>query len=77
MKPPKGDDDLNEEALGLLREVQRQELSDSDWTQLSDVGLTDATKLGWQEYRKAIRDLPDEYSDILDINEVVFPVKPE
>jgi hypothetical protein len=75
-KPPKGDNELTEEALRLLRTIQQQELADTDWTQLSDTDLTSSTKSEWREYRAAIRDLPAVYPDIINIIEVVFPTKP-
>ena len=76
LKPPKGNDKLNEEALRLLREMRQNELSDTDWTQLPDASLTSSVKTKWQKYRAAMRDLPAAYPDIIDIKEVVFPSKP-
>lgn len=76
-KPPESNDELNKEALRLLRTIQQNELSNTDWTQLPDADLTRLSKLKWQEYRAAIRELPKVYSDIIDFIEVVFPVKPQ
>jgi hypothetical protein len=46
-------------------------LKESDWTTSSDAPI--ANKEAWIEYRQALRDLPETYSDP---NEVVWPVKP-
>jgi hypothetical protein len=47
-------------------------LKESDWTQLPDV--PEATKLAWQPYRQALRDIPSQPGYPLD---VVFPTPPK
>lgn len=38
-------------------------LIESDWTQLSDVYLTDEQKTAWTIYRQQLRDLPENITD--------------
>ena len=40
-------------------EVARQELLDTDWTQLPDVGLTADNVIEWRSYRAKLRQLKD------------------
>ena len=40
----------------LIRQERNQRIAGSDWTQLPDV--PEATRLRWQAYRQALRDLP-------------------
>ena len=41
----------------LSKQWRNQLLSQSDWTQLVDVSLTDEQKEAWAEYRQALRDV--------------------
>jgi len=54
--------------VALWREA---ELNASDWTQLEDAPLTISEKKEWADYRQHIRDLPETFNDIkdLEINE--------
>ena len=52
-------------------------LQDSDWTVVADSPLSDAKKAEWATYRQALRDLPSQYSDNDDIDDVVFPTQPD
>lgn len=54
-----------------LREERDRLIALTDWTQLPDV--PEATKLLWQEYRQALRDITETYSSL---EEVVWPDKP-
>lgn len=45
-------------------------LSACDWTQLPDAPLTDNERLAWQQYRQALRDLPQTYQSP---DDVIFP----
>ena len=49
-----------------VRSVRNLKLSNSDWTQLQDVPITDAKREGWQVYRQALRDVPSQ-SDPLNV----------
>ena len=54
--------------------VQRNSLlSQTDWTQLSDAVLSIEEKAAWQEYRQALRDIPQDFANPED---VIWPVKP-
>lgn len=44
-------------ALSRLRAERDQRLAECDWTQLPDVPA--ATSAAWQDYRQALRDLPE------------------
>jgi hypothetical protein len=39
------------------KQMRNQLLSQSDWTQLVDVSLTEEQKAAWAEYRQALRDV--------------------
>ena len=45
-----------------VRSVRNDELAKSDWRAVSDRVLPDA----WQEYRQALRDLPQDYESAND-----------
>ena len=63
--------------LEILRLKRDALLTESDWTQVSDSPLTDAKKAEWATYRQALRDLPSQYSDNDNIDDVVFPTQPD
>jgi hypothetical protein len=44
-----------------IREHRNKLLAESDWTQMPDSPLDNETKKQWQNYRKALRDLPKEW----------------
>ena len=70
----KSDEHLAEKDLAKLRAVRNIKLSQSDWTQMGDVTLSDAVKTEWETYRQALRDITDSYSSL---DDVVWPTKPE
>jgi hypothetical protein len=63
-----------------LRILRNLRLSESDWTQIIDVQLSDEQKLSWQSYRQTLRDLPENIIDpkplVNDANHLDWPVKP-
>jgi len=59
-----------------IRRKRNVLLSHSDWTQLSDNGLTDAKRTEWTAYRTALRDLPTTYASATDKSDIVWPTKP-
>jgi len=59
-----------------LRYQRDRLLLDSDFTQLSDVTISEGARAEWQAYRQALRDLPATYADATSIDEVVFPTEP-
>ena len=60
-----------------VRLHREQLLKDSDWSQLSDNGLSSTKKTEWQTYRQELRDLPSGISSKQDITDLVYPTKPE
>lgn len=46
-----------------LRTIRDYLLSQSDWTQLPDVSLTEEQKTLWAIYRQELRDLPENITD--------------
>lgn len=60
-------------AWGPIRDERNRLLAASDWTQLTDIGLSQAQQRNWQVYRQALRDITN-YSTPAD---VVWPIAPE
>ena len=61
----------------LLKKMRNNRLTNSDWTQGVDSPLTDTKKAEWSTYRQALRDLPSQYTDSDNIDDVVFPTQPD
>lgn len=62
--------------LGLLREERNLKLQETDWTQYRDVSLSNDSD--WQTYRQSLRDLPQNFSPIIDIiTEDGYPIVKE
>jgi len=57
-----------------MRQQRDSLLTQCDWTQLSDSPLSETKKTEWQAYRQTLRDLP---ANITDIDNIVWPTKPE
>ncbi|MDA5192798.1 tail fiber assembly protein [Govanella unica] len=49
--------------LAALRHTRNTRLSASDWTQMPDAPLIEARRAAWQDYRQALRDLPEIWAD--------------
>ena len=62
-----------------FRAYRNSLLTACDWTQIPDVPMDDEHRVEWQEYRQAIRDIPQQLGDGKSLNpdDVVWPVKPE
>ena len=60
-----------EDDMRVIRSERDRRIAESDWTQLPDV--PEATKTAWQAYRQALRDVPGNYTNMID---VVWPTKP-
>lgn len=56
-----------------LRSERNSLLLQSDWTQLLDAPLSDSKRKEWADYRQQLRDLPDK----VDINNIIYPKKPQ
>jgi len=63
--------------LEILRNKRNALLKESDWTQLNDCPLSDTKKAEWQTYRQVLRDLPADYQDTNNIDDVAFPNLPQ
>lgn len=50
-----------EDLLLRLRKERNEKLYSTDWTQLPDAEITNEEKQKYLKYRKALRDLPNEY----------------
>ena len=74
MKSPRPEDPLT--TLESIRNNRMYMLRSCDWTQGLDSPLSDTKKAEWAMYRQALRDLPAEYSDSDNIDDVVFPTQP-
>jgi hypothetical protein len=65
---------IDADKLNAVRKKRNKLLQESDWTQMvTDIPMSDAKKEEWKAYRQALRDLPET----VDINNVVYPQKPE
>lgn len=58
-----------------VREIRNILLSESDWTQVSDVPMASWDKEKWLEYRQALRDITD-HENFPYLNEDDWPTKP-
>lgn len=67
-----------EELLERIRQIRNSKLAECDWTQLPDAPLTGASVGAWQEYRQALRDIPQtiDIESIAALDDVVWPVAP-
>ncbi len=65
-----------EKRMNELRKKRDALLDASDWTQNEDVqsGMTALEKQAWADYRAALRNMPDDFTDP---NIVVYPVLPD
>jgi len=68
---------LREQAISEMKAERRDRLYDSDWTQGEDSPLSTEKKAEWATYRQALRDLPDSHTNIINIDDVVWPEEPE
>ena len=57
----------------IVRADRDGRLQESDWTQLSDVPLTEEKKAEWVVYRQALRDVTNQPDPF----EITWPTKPE
>ena len=69
---PKTPEQVAQEKLRDLRLARTTRLRKCDWTQFSDV--PESTRVPWQAYRQALRDITDTYTSV---DDVVWPTKPE
>lgn len=67
--------ELNAVALQELRAMRNTALSRSDWAEHS-TRLTSSEAAAWAAYRALLFDLPDQYPNILSLDEVTWPLAP-
>jgi hypothetical protein len=63
-----------EERWAAIRSRRDMLLTACDWTQISDVPLTEEQTAAWREYRQALRDIPQTFATP---EGVVWPTPPE
>ena len=56
-----------------VRVNRDQLLKDSDWTQISDNGLSEEKKTEWQTYRQQLRDITESATSL---DDVTWPTEP-
>ena len=72
----KYDELVSLEPMRVLREERTKKLQETDWTQYRDVSLSNDSD--WQTYRQSLRDLPQDFSPIIDIiTEDGYPIVKE
>jgi|TARA_R100001163_G_C5030620_1_gene170942 hypothetical protein len=59
------------EKINWLRPERDRLLAETDWTQSRDITLSNDD--AWKEYRQLLRDFPS----VVDVNNIVWPTKPE
>lgn len=64
----------NEIKLIRIKHYRDELLLSSDWTQLPDTILNEAERTAWQDYRQALRDIPQ---DFINPDDVIFPTRPQ
>jgi hypothetical protein len=58
-----GEEALIESQWKLVRANRNSLLRECDWTSLADSQLNDTDQTSWQEYRQALRDIPQNQND--------------
>jgi len=69
-----------ETPLTTTQKIRNQRLyllQSCDWTVVADSPLSDEKKAEWSTYRQALRDLPSQYTDSDNFDDVVFPTQPD
>ncbi len=69
------EENINEIYLALVRSRRNVLLSECDWTQIPDNGLSEEKKIEWQTYRTALRDITINF-DMTKPQLIVWPTKP-
>ena len=66
----------NENLQNWLRQRRNNLLLACDWTQGEDSPLNAEKKAEWQTYRQALRDITENYVNLSNKEDVVWPTKP-
>lgn len=68
---------LNTDRLHVeIRRNRNERLALSDWTQFPDSPLTPEKKAEWAAYRQALRDIPANNSEVVDLADIIWPTSP-
>ena len=68
---------LNTDRLHVeIRRNRNERLALSDWTQFPDSPLTPEKKAEWAAYRQALRDVPANNSEVVDLADIIWPTSP-
>ncbi|WP_347851789.1 tail fiber assembly protein [Planktomarina sp.] len=62
--------------LSIIRLNRDTKLIESDWTVMPDSPLTPAKIEEWATYRQALRDFPATNSNAVDLDSLIWPLKP-
>jgi hypothetical protein len=63
-----------EEQWDAIRRVRNEELTVTDWTQISDNALTESDRKACASYRQALRDMTDNFATPEDVEWPEYPV---
>lgn len=66
----------SQELSDAMREKRGVLLFNSDWTQFPDSPLTPEKKAEWAAYRQALRDVPANNSEVVDLADIIWPTSP-
>ena len=67
-----------EQKLARVITERNRRLAITDWTELPSVVSLNGTEwsVAWQEYRQALRDMPNDPNNPIDVDNPIFPVPP-
>lgn len=65
---------LKLDQIAQYRKIRNEKLLASDWTQFADAPLTSEKKTQWADYRKALRDVPQQAGFP---SQIVWPEAPQ
>ena len=65
--------DKKDSPMFELRGIRNFLLKNTDWTQMPDAPLSDDKKEQYRIYRQKLRDLPAQFYDIINLEDVTFP----
>jgi hypothetical protein len=65
------------EIMKIVRAERMRFLSSSDWTQLPDAPISTDMKNAWAVYRQELRDITEVLDGIENLDDVIWPTKPE
>ena len=66
-----------QDPVDIIRQKRIGLLASCDWTQAVDSPLNETKRVAWAAYRQALRDMPDTFAGVNNINDVVWPTPPQ